>query len=486
MTFDQDAGEEPLEQKGAAYAKLLEVLRAEGSRAPDVGILALAIDDALDPIHPKILKRLCIGPLYAPMLLERHPPDPDDPAAAVLGPLIQRHGRRPDDFVLELRDEIVFSKAQQVTRSLLAPRGKVREIFAITETDPECYARRASVIHHHVLLPRSCSTWVRRSRGAQPGAAGRSRTIRWARGDPWLARRRSRSSIASSASSRIVRTSEGGQWTPKRRRGGAARPGAPDWRESTTGPALEQRVSLVAVAHQISRDPVILSDDAHRVLSVVRRGIQIGAHLSTLYAKASNLETLIEQNQRGGLADVQKGEFRAKYQTAAAIALFSLAYSVAWELASYKAEETANLTIDLGPLPEVTLRSPVEAVDCALYYYGAFLEKSGAVHGDLELVKATSLYFRAVLDELALRTGSLEFVDPFTTRTYKLEGSELTIDGFATDLSGTQVSIEFNRVELAQIVGNRDAKHYARRLAERPSATTPSRPERCTTSAARS
>ena len=259
------------------------------------------------------------------------------------------------------------------------------------------------------------------------------------------------------------------KWTPKTPAPAAApaRPGAPEWRDSTTAPALEQRVSLLAVAHQIGRDPVILSDDAHRVLSVVRRGIQIGAHLSMLYAKASNLETLIEQNQRGGLADAQKAEFRSKYQTAAAIALFSLAYSVAWELASYKAEETANLQIDLGPLPEVTLRSPVEAIDCALYYYGAFLEKSGAVHGDLELVKATSLYFRTVLDELALRTGSLEFTEPFTTRTYKLEGSELTIDGFATDLSGVEVSIEFNRVELAQIVGNRDAKHYARRLAER-------------------
>jgi hypothetical protein len=210
-----------------------------------------------------------------------------------------------------------------------------------------------------------------------------------------------------------------------------------------------------------------LSDDAHRVLSVVRRGIQIGAHLSKLYGKASNLETLIEQNQRGGLADPQKAEFRAKYQSAAAIALFSLAYTVAWELATYKAEETANVTVEIGPLPELTLRSPVEAIDCTLYYYGAFLEKSGAVTNDLELLRATSLYFRAVLDEIKLREGALEFVEPFVTRTYKLEGSELTIDGFATDLSGTEAGIEFNRVELHQIVGNRDANHWARRLAER-------------------
>ena len=259
------------------------------------------------------------------------------------------------------------------------------------------------------------------------------------------------------------------KWTPKALPPAAATapPGAPEWRDSSIVQPIEQRVSLLQIAHQLSRDPVLLSDDAHRVLSVVRRGIQIGAHLSKLYGKASNLETLIEQNQRGGLADPQKAEFRAKYQSAAAIALFSLAYTVAWELASYKAEETANVTVELGPLPELTLRSPVEAIDCTLYYYGAFLEKSGAVTNDLELLRATSLYFRAVLDEIKLREGALEFVEPFVTRTYKLEGSALTIDGFATDLGGTEAGIEFNRVELHQIVGNRDAKHWARRLAER-------------------
>jgi hypothetical protein len=152
MTLDQDATEEPLEKRGAAYVQLLEVLRAEGSRAPDVGILALAIDDAIDPIHPKILKRLCIGPLYAPMLFDRGPADGREPPSA-LERLLREHGRRPDDFVLVLRDEIVFSKAQQVTRSLLSPKGKIREIFAITETDPECYARRASVVHTNVMLP---------------------------------------------------------------------------------------------------------------------------------------------------------------------------------------------------------------------------------------------------------------------------------------------------------------------------------------------
>ena len=450
------------------------MLRAEGSRAPDVGILALAIDDALDPIHPKILKRLCIGPLYTPLLLAQHPAGDAD-APSLFATLLQQHGRRPDDFVPAALRRDRLLKAQQVTRSLLSPRGKVREIFAITETDPECYARRASVVHHNVVLPHD----LLQHRGTgHPGRRARASPLSQDHvrrgggdGDPWLARRRFRSSSASSASSRSARTgcSSRSNGRPRRRR--RRRPrflrARPNGATSSIVQPTEQRISLLQIAHQLSRDPVLLSDDAHRVLSVVRRGIQIGAHLSKLYGKASNLETLIEQNQRGGLADPQKAEFRAKYQSAAAIALFSLAYTVAWELASYKAEETANVGVELGPLPELTLRSPVEAIDCTLYYYGAFLERSGAVTNDLELVRATSLYFRAVLDEIKLREGALEFVEPFVTRTYKLEGSELTIDGFATDLGGTEAGIEFNRVELHQIVGNRDAKHWARRLAER-------------------
>ena len=57
----------------------------------------------------------------------------------------------------------------------------------------------------------------------------------------------------------------------------------------------------------------------HRTLGVVRSGIQIGAHLSALYSKASNLEALIEQNRHGKLDEAQTAEFRAKYQTASAI-----------------------------------------------------------------------------------------------------------------------------------------------------------------------
>ncbi len=159
LTFDQDKDERPLEKGGPNQLKLLEVMQAEGSRVPDVGILAMAIDNALETIHPKILKRVGFGPLYTTSLLEKevsHPRDdtlldPPSEKPKVLLELLANHAE-PDDFILCFKDEIVFSKQQRITAT-----SHVREVFYLPNDDPESYAKRASVIHKYVLMPHSVS-----------------------------------------------------------------------------------------------------------------------------------------------------------------------------------------------------------------------------------------------------------------------------------------------------------------------------------------
>lgn len=150
LTFEQDADQKPLEEMGPNHLHLLEVIETEGARVPDVGIVAMAIDDGIETIHPKVLKRIGFGPLYTPTLLRRHP-TPGERERRLLA-LFDEHGS-DDDVILTITDEIVFSKRQQVTKPLFSPSGRVREIFHIPESDPESYRRRASVVHKHVLLP---------------------------------------------------------------------------------------------------------------------------------------------------------------------------------------------------------------------------------------------------------------------------------------------------------------------------------------------
>jgi hypothetical protein len=241
---------------------------------------------------------------------------------------------------------------------------------------------------------------------------------------------------------------------------------APAYRESSLTPATTESVSLLKVARTISRDEALLSADVNQVMQTVREGLKVAMYLSKLYTEASGLDRLIEQNQRGGLTDAQKSEFRGKYTTASVICVFVTAYYVTSELADYKAEELGNIQLDFQGVPEVSLQNPLRALQCLLFYYGMYAE-SGAVKTDLDFVKMTQLYFRAVVDEIKVREESFEHEEAFTGQVYKLEQGDFSIHGFNVDIKGGETSMEFNRVELSAIVGNREAKHSARRLVER-------------------
>ena len=240
------------------------------------------------------------------------------------------------------------------------------------------------------------------------------------------------------------------------------------FRESAVGDiAAEDTLSLLTIAKQVGRDPVLVAEPTNHALTEVRQGLRIGMHLSNLYTTASGLQTLIDLNARGGMSDEQKTEFRAKYETASAITVFACACYVRWALGDYMAQEVSGVTMEAPPITEVHLLNPVRALDCAVYHYAAALDKSGLVHSPVDFVKMTLLYFEALAEEIRVRSASMRFTEPFATRSYQLAGTEFAVHGFETDFLPRESSIEFNRVDIGEIVGNRDAKHKARRLAER-------------------
>ncbi len=144
LTFEQDCSAEVLHWKGANYHQFLEVVKAEGSRVMDVGLLALAIDNDLETIHPKILKRICVGPLHS-----RRTCVVNDGLCSILS----KYSRAEDDFILLMKDEVVFSVRQQELSGGAFSPNRVREIFHLPETDLELYQAKASTIHHYMMMP---------------------------------------------------------------------------------------------------------------------------------------------------------------------------------------------------------------------------------------------------------------------------------------------------------------------------------------------
>jgi SpoVK/Ycf46/Vps4 family AAA+-type ATPase len=229
----------------------------------------------------------------------------------------------------------------------------------------------------------------------------------------------------------------------------------------------EDQTSVMAAAVRVAEDRMLLTTTLAFVLNTVRDGLCLGRELAHLYEQASGLEVLMQRNADGQLHHSEQPEFHDKLSVAAAVQLFGTSAYILWRLAEHRAEEVSSVSVDFAGIPEVRMDRPSKALSSAMYYYGAYLERSGSVTGELEFVAITQRYFERLAEEVQLRAASLQYAEFFTNQHYKLEHSDFTVQGFALRAHARVHTVEFNRVEWSDIVANREAKHQFRRYAER-------------------
>ncbi len=143
MHFDQDVSAPALEEEADNHGELMSLVAAEGKRASKLGVIAVGIDMGIKDIHPKSLRRICIGPLCTRQFSK----DPRD-----LHKILTQYGENDDDTVLMFEEEMLLSKGQTETKSLLAGK-QTREIFTVPENEPECYERKVSILRKFILSP---------------------------------------------------------------------------------------------------------------------------------------------------------------------------------------------------------------------------------------------------------------------------------------------------------------------------------------------
>lgn len=222
----------------------------------------------------------------------------------------------------------------------------------------------------------------------------------------------------------------------------------------------QQSLSIAAFAIGLGESKYLMPEGVNKALLIVRNAIRVGKYVSDQYAKASSIDLL---RTRSNLSAVEQSEFTKKSNTASAVFAFVSAYYVLFELSQYKPEQVSNIQMDMGALPELSLTSPGNTRNCIMFYYAAFLEKSGLVQNELDFIKLTLLYFESIIDEIKLKAESLEYTAPFESQAYKLEGSEFSLSGFEVNMPGQVKQVEFNKVHWGDIVGNTVSKHSARR-----------------------
>ena len=223
--------------------------------------------------------------------------------------------------------------------------------------------------------------------------------------------------------------------------------------------------TILALKKRLLPDSVALPVFLNQTLYAVQEGLTLGIWIKDSFTDASGLSGLAER--RSVLDANGKREFESKMQTATAFQLFATAYKILHDLKPHASDDLSVMKQKFAGIPEVSFFSPLKGVSCCLFYYDKYLSHPQIIGSDKDVIDFTVVYFEALIDEINLRKSSLEYTETITDRTYKLENSDFAVSGWENTFSGTAKSVEFNKIQFEQIVGNKDAKHFARRLTER-------------------
>ena len=223
--------------------------------------------------------------------------------------------------------------------------------------------------------------------------------------------------------------------------------------------------TILGLKKRLLPDSIAIPVLLNKTLYAVQEGITLGIWIKDSYFDASGLSSL---NERKSTLDTQgKREFESKMHTATAYQLFATSYKILHDLKPSASDDLSVMKQKFAGIPEVSFLSPLKGISCALFYFDKYLGHPDIIKSDKDVIDFTVVYFEALIDEIQLRKSTLEHTETILDRTYKLENSDFTISGWENIFSGTAKSVEFNKVQFEQIVGNKDAKHFARRLTER-------------------
>ncbi|WP_218598589.1 AAA family ATPase [Polaribacter sp. NJDZ03] len=223
--------------------------------------------------------------------------------------------------------------------------------------------------------------------------------------------------------------------------------------------------TILALKKRLLPDSIAIPVYLNQTLYAVQEGLTLGIWIKDNYYDSSGLSSLHER--KSALDSQGKREFESKMQTATAFQLFATSYKILHDLKPHASDDLSVMKQKFAGIPEVSLLSPLKGIACSLFYFDKYLGHPEIVKSDKDVIDFTVVFYEALIDEIQLRKSSLEYTETIVDRTYKLEKSDFAVSGWDNVFSGTAKSIAFNKIQFEQIVGNKDAKHFARRLTER-------------------
>lgn len=161
LYFEQDRHRESILERQQELDLLKETVRIHATRAGNMLVAIDGIDSALDFIYPLVLKRVCIGPLFTPVVFEGRDADSLSDREQCIQELLEV-GKSSDDFLLFIAEEGISSVGESpVNLSFIEntwhQRKNARQIFGVEQMNDALkergvgYRKSSLVLPHYVL-----------------------------------------------------------------------------------------------------------------------------------------------------------------------------------------------------------------------------------------------------------------------------------------------------------------------------------------------
>lgn len=119
----------------------VDMIRKATHNTAPLKVVAMDIDNAYPHVHPKVLKRIDIGPI-----ISEYERSEDATSQAI------RAQCRRGDFLMNVTTEIVFSVGQKDVSKGPFTKKELREIFQIDETNKDCMERMVSEVQRYMFV----------------------------------------------------------------------------------------------------------------------------------------------------------------------------------------------------------------------------------------------------------------------------------------------------------------------------------------------
>ncbi|NND78005.1 MAG: hypothetical protein HKN39_07455 [Flavobacteriales bacterium] len=143
LDFEYSGGAEKFDKTNEHFKLFVDILESVAMGSKSCYEIISFMDQEMPFLHPKLLKKYDIGPLYGAYSKDEH----------AFSKFHKRHKLTKDHFIVYYEEEVIASVKEELIKANWISSKTPLQKFHINKDDPECSRRKVSDINKYLIAP---------------------------------------------------------------------------------------------------------------------------------------------------------------------------------------------------------------------------------------------------------------------------------------------------------------------------------------------